>query len=163
MIATCPNLPATIAGLYNGVSVCVSAWPQARTTVYNPRHHPKHSSFHPSQDGSHPSALPQRVGTAIRAWRLEGCEGWGLLSQSGHGAEIIFSLLAISQAHTYTWQIQQFYMSMMALRRNLYRKCKCEEALDAPVVVQESKKRKRSGTVDSPVMRVPAKIPKVAQ
>ena len=66
----------------------------------DPLHHPKHSSFYPSQDGSHPTALPQRVGTASRALRLEGCEGWGLLLQFGHGAEIIFSLLAISQPYT---------------------------------------------------------------
>ncbi|OAG08375.1 uncharacterized protein CC84DRAFT_575886 [Paraphaeosphaeria sporulosa] len=53
-------------------------------------------------------------------------------------------------------------MSMMALRRNPYRKCKFEEVLDTAVVGQESKKRKRSCAVEVPAMRVPAKIQRVA-
>ncbi|KAF1978593.1 hypothetical protein BU23DRAFT_228619 [Bimuria novae-zelandiae CBS 107.79] len=53
------------------------------------------------------------------------------------------------------YQIQQFNMLVMGLRRNPYRKCKIEEVLEVPVVPTENKKRRSSCTVD---MQPPANI-----
>ncbi|KAJ4350157.1 uncharacterized protein N0V89_008778 [Didymosphaeria variabile] len=54
-------------------------------------------------------------------------------------------------------------MSMMALRRNPYRKCKIEEVVETPVAGQECKKSRRSCTIEVPPMRPAAKIQRVAQ
>lgn len=51
----------------------------------------------------------------------------------------------------------------MELRRNPYRKCKIEEALEVSIINQEDRKRRRSCTVEIPPMRPPTKIQRTLQ
>lgn len=60
-------------------------------------------------------------------------------------------------------QIQRSHVSMMALRRNPYRKCKTEEVLEVSTVTVQDKKRRRSCTIEIPAMHRPAKIQRTLQ
>ena len=125
------------------------------------QYHPKHISFYssPSSFVTY-TAHPHGGGATFRALHIS---GYGLLLQFTKGAEIIFSLLAISLSYTYVRLIQQFCLSMMELRRNPYRKCKIEEALEVSIINQQDRKRRRSCTVEIPPMRPPTKIQRTLQ